>query len=258
MKLLTRTFIATAATALLLSVAPASVHAAGDAPTPPERAWPHQGITGTYDRAALQRGFQVYKEVCAACHSMKLLSYRHLESLGYSPDQVKTIAAEYTVMDGPGDDGEMFERPGRPSDRFVAPFKNDQAARAANGGALPPDLSLIVKARHYGEDYIHGLLTGYEAAPADVQMNEGMHYNKYFAGHQIAMAAPLSEGQVSYADGTEASVEQMSADVTQFLAWASEPHMEARKGMGIKVVLFLLVFSGILLAMKRRLWANVH
>ena len=160
--------------------------------------------------------------------------------------------------DGPGDDGEMFDRPARPSDRFVAPFKNDQAARASNNGALPPDLSLIVKARHYNENYIFGLLTGYEAAPADVQMNEGMYYNKYFAGHQIAMAPPLSEGQVSYADGTAASVEQMAADVTQFLAYASEPHLEARKGMGIKVVLFLLVFSGILFGMKRRLWANVH
>ncbi len=258
MKLLTRTFIATAATALLLSAAPAAVQAAGDAPHPPEMHWHHKGVTGTYDRAALQRGFQVYKEVCSACHSMKLLSYRHLEGLGYSPDQVKTIAAEYTVTDGPGDDGEMFDRPGRPSDRFVSPFKNDQAARASNGGALPPDLSLIVKARHGGEDYVHGLLTGYEDAPADVQMNEGMHYNKYFTGHQIAMAPPLSEGQVTFADGTEATVDQMASDVAQFLAWTSEPHMEERKGMGIKVVLFMIVFSGILLAMKRRLWANVH
>lgn len=258
MTLLRNTLIAATAAATLMLATPASVQAAGDAPVPPAREWAHHGVLGSYDPAALQRGYQVFKEVCAACHSMRLLSYRHLEGIGYSPEQVKTIAAEYTVMDGPGDDGEMFERPARPSDRFVAPFKNDNAARAANGGALPPDLSLIVKARHYGEDYIAGLLTGYEAAPADVVMNEGMHYNKYFAGQQIAMAAPLTEGQVSYADGTAATVEQMSADVATFLAWTSEPHMEARKQMGIKVVLFLLIFSGILWAVKRRLWANVH
>ncbi len=257
MTLKTTALIATAAATLLLA-APAPVHAAGDAPAPPQRVWSHHGVLGTYDRSALQRGYQVYKEVCAACHSMKLLSYRHLEGLGYSPDQVKTIAAEYTVTDGPGDDGEMFDRPGRPSDRFVSPFKNDNAARSANGGALPVDLSLIVKARHYGEDYIAGLLTGYTDAPADVEMNEGMHYNKYFAGHQIAMAAPLSEGQVTYADGTAASVEQMATDVAQFLAWTSEPHMETRKGMGLKVVIFLAAFAGVLLAVKRRLWAGAH
>lgn len=258
MKQTTRTLIATAAAVVLLAAAPTDVRAASEAPHPPARVWPHQGIFGTYDRAALQRGFQVYKEVCASCHSMHLLSYRNLQALGYSPEQVKALAAEYSVTDGPDDDGEMFDRPGRPSDRFVSPFKNEKAARAANGGALPPDLSLIVKARHGNEDYIFGLLTGYAQAPADFHVNEGMHYNKYFAGHQIAMPQPLNEGQVTYADGTTASVEQMSSDVTEFLAWASEPHMEERKGMGIKVVIFMAVFAGVLLAMKRRLWAAAH
>lgn len=257
MKLMTRTLIATATTVMLLAGAPAAVNAS-EGEAPPQRVWPHQGIFGTYDRHALQRGFQVYKEVCSACHSLKLLSYRNLEALGYTPEQVKAVAAEYTVTDGPNDDGEMFERPGRPSDHFVSPFKNDKAARAANNGALPPDMSLLVKARHGNENYIFGILTGYSEPPADVQMNEGMHYNKYFPGHQIAMAQPLSEGQVTYADGTTASVEQMASDVTQFLTWAGEPHMEERKSMGIKVIIFMVVFAGILFGMKRRLWADAH
>jgi ubiquinol-cytochrome c reductase cytochrome b/c1 subunit len=219
------------------------------------QAWPHHGPFGTYDRAALQRGFQVYKEVCAACHSLKFVAYRNLEALGYTPEQVKSVAAEYTVTDGPGDDGEMFERPARPSDRFKAPFKNDKAARAANNGALPPDLSLIVKARKGGEDYIYSLLTGYAEAPEGVTLMPGLSYNKAFPGHQIAMAQPLSAGQVAYGDGTENTLEQEARDVAQFLAWASEPHMEARKQMGIKVILFLLVFAGILWRAKKKVWS---
>lgn len=224
----------------------------------PEQSWHHKGAFGTYDRAALQRGFQVYKEVCSACHSMKYLSYRDLKGLGYNDDEVKAVAAEYTVMDGPNDDGEMYERPARPADRFKAPFANDKAARAANNGALPPDMSLLAKARHGGEDYLFALLTGYADAPSDVEMMPGMNYNKYFPGHQIAMAKPLSDGQVTYSDGTTSSVEQMARDVSQFLAWASEPHMEERKQMGIKVILFMLAFAGIMLAAKRKIWANAH
>ena len=246
----------TLAFAAMIAVSASAI--AADAPTPPHQKWPHQGMTGTYDRAALQRGFQVYKEVCAACHSMKYLSYRDLAGLGYNPDEIKSIAAEYTVTDGPNDDGEMFERPARPSDRFKSPFVNDKAARAANGGALPPDMSLLVKARHHGEDYIHALLTGYEAAPEGTELMAGMYWNKYFPGHQIAMAPPLTEGQVSFSDGTTASVEQMSKDLTQFLAWASEPHMEARKKMGIKVVFFMFAFAAIMYAAKRRVWKDVH
>lgn len=246
------------AVTLALVITTSSLALATEAVTPPTQKWPHHGVTGTYDRAALQRGFQVYKEVCSACHSMKLLSYRNLEALGYSPEQIKAVAAEYTVTDGPNDDGDMFERPARPSDRFKSPFANDKAARAANGGALPPDMSLLVKARHHGEDYIQALLTGYKEPPADVTLLPGMYWNEYFPGHQMAMAPPLTEGQVSYADGTTASVEQMAHDVTQFLAWASEPHMEERKRTGIKVVIFLLAFAGLMYAVKRKVWADVH
>lgn len=224
----------------------------------PQQHWSHQGMLGSYDKAALQRGFQVYKEVCAACHSMKLLSYRNLAALGYSDAQIKALAAEYTVTDGPNDQGDMFERPARPSDRFKSPFANDQAARAANNGALPPDLSLIIKARAGGEDYIHALLTGYGEAPADVSLMPGMNWNKYFPGHQIAMAPPLSEGQVSYADGTVASLDQMAHDVATFLAFASEPNLEHRHHLGLKVMFFLLVVVLVMYNIKRRVWAKVH
>ncbi len=221
-------------------------------------AWPHEGAFATYDRAALQRGFQVYKEVCSACHSMKLLSYRNLEGIGFSADEVKAIAAEYTVTDGPNDDGEMFERTALPSDRFKSPFANDQAARAGNNGALPPDLSLIVKARVGHENYVYSVLTGYHEAPAGFHLADGMNYNVAFTGNQIAMPAPLSEDAVTYADGTKASVEQMSKDVVQFLAWAGDPHMESRKETGTKVMIFLFVLAGILYAAKRKMWSKMH
>lgn len=220
--------------------------------------WPHQGMLGTYDRAALQRGFQVYKEVCSACHAMKHLSYRNLADLGYKPEEIKAIAAQYTVTDGPNDDGEMFERPAVPSDRFRSPFKNDKAARAANNGALPPDLSLIIKSRAGGEDYIFALLTGYEAPPAGFALQPGMTYNAYFSGQQIAMAKPLNDGQVTYSDGTAATTEQAARDVAQFLAWAGEPHMEERKRTGLKALLFLLVFAGVMFAAKKKLWARLR
>jgi ubiquinol-cytochrome c reductase cytochrome c1 subunit len=247
-------------TAALLS--PLSAYAAGDVlePREPAHGWHHEGPFGTFDRGALQRGFQVYKEVCASCHSMKLLSYRHLTDIGFSEAEVKAIAQNYEVTDGPNDQGDMFQRPARPSDRFVKPFANDQAARAANNGALPPDMSLLVKARHDGENYIYSLLTGY-AEPAleeKAKMMPGMYYNAYFPGHQIAMAPPLNAGQVTYADGTEATVEQMAADVTTFLSWAAEPQMEARKKIGIQVILFLIVFAGIMYAAKKRVWEKLH
>ncbi len=223
----------------------------------PHQNWPHQGVFGTYDRAALQRGFQVYKEVCAACHAMHFLSYRDLTALGYTADEVKAIAAENTVTDGPNDDGEMFDRPALPSDRFHSPFKNDKAARASNGGALPPDLSLIVKAREGGEDYVYGILTGFEDAPAGFALQPGMNYNKVFAGHQIAMPKPLNDGQVSYADGTANTTAQEARDVVEFLAWAGEPHMEQRKQMGFKVILFLIAFAGIMYNAKKKLWSKL-
>lgn len=229
-----------------------------ETPDVPDVDWSFDGPLGTFDRPALQRGFQVYKQVCAACHSLGRVYYRNLHALGYNDAEIKALSAEASVMDGPNDEGEMYERPGRPSDAFKAPFANDQAARYANGGALPPDLSLIVRARANGANYVHGILTGYAQAPADFAVNPGMHYNQYFPGHQIAMPAPLSEGVVSYEDGTAASVDQMAKDVTTFLAWASEPVMEQRKQTGFKVLIFLAVFSVLMYLSKRKLWKDIH
>lgn len=224
----------------------------------PKRDWSFEGIFGTYDRASMQRGLQVYKEVCAGCHSLNLIYYRNLADLGYSPEQIKAFAAENEVQDGPNDEGEMYDRPAAASDRFVKPFPNDNAARAGNNGALPPDLSLMVEARVGGPNYLYALLTGYAEAPAGVNLMEGMNYNNFFSGHQIAMAPPLSEDGVEFTDGTKATVAQQAEDIVTFLAWASEPNMEARKQMGIKVMIFLIVFTGLLIAVKKRVWANVH
>lgn len=247
--------LAFAAVAILMFAAPA--RAAEDV-VPPHQHWEFQGFFGTYDRAAAQRGYQVYKEVCAACHQMRFLYYRDLAALGFNEDEVKALAAGYEVTDGPNDQGEMFKRPGQPSDRFVAPFANDNAARAANNGALPVDLSVVVKAREHGPDYIYALLTGYKDAPKDIALQPGMNYNAFFPGHQIAMPPPLNEDQVAYADGTKATVAQMARDVVTFLSWAAEPEMEARKAMGVKVVLFLIVLAGLLYAVKRKVWRDVH
>ncbi len=213
---------------------------------------------GTFDRAAQQRGFQVYREICAACHAMRQLSYRHLLDIGLSEDEVRDIAASFNVTDGPNDQGEMFERPARASDRFRSPFANDQAARAANNGALPPDLSVIVKAREGGANYIRALLTGYEDPPEGFELADGMNYNRYFPGHQIAMAKVINEEQVEYADGTRATEDQMARDVATFLAWAAEPELEQRRAMGVRVILFLLVLAGLTYAVKRKIWASAH
>lgn len=224
----------------------------------PRQEWHHEGAFGTFDRAQLQRGFQVYSKVCATCHAMSLLSYRHLAALGYGEAEIKAIAAAVTVQDGPNDQGEMYERPGLPSDRFKSPFPNEKAARAANNGALPKDLSLMVKARHGGEDYVYALMTGYDKAPADLKVPDGQYYNKYFTGHLISMPPPLQDGVVSYADGTQASIPQMSKDVAAFLTWAAEPKLEERKRMGAKVMLFLGVFVVLMYAVKRKVWSDVH
>ena len=237
----------------------AQAQAAGEAATPPKLDWSFNGLFGTYDQASLQRGYQVYKEVCAACHSMRLVSFRHLEALGYTEDEVKAFASEYEVTDGPNDDGEMFDRPARPSDRFPSPYPNDNAARGSNGGALPPDFSLITKARAGGPDYIHALLTGYKEAPAGVELGTGMYYNEYFPGQQIAMAPPLADEMVTYADGQpKPTLDQLSRDVAHFLNWASEPELEQRKQTGWKVIIFLLVFTILAYVTKRRIWADVH
>lgn len=245
----------TLAVGLLFSAGAAT---AAEEVTIPERDWSFSGVFGTYDRGALQRGFQVYEQVCSACHSLRLVAFRNLSALGYNEAEIRAIASEYTVEDGPNDEGNMFERNAEASDTIPPAFPNEEAARAANGGAYPPDLSLMAKARAAGPDYIYALLTGYEEAPEDVEMMAGMYYNEYFSGHQIAMAPPLSEGIVEYADGTEATVSQMAADLSEFLMWAAEPKLEDRKQMGVKVILFLLVFTGLMYAAKRKLWANLH
>jgi len=246
------------ALAAAFALAGPGIAAAEEGAALPEHHWPFQGLFGTFDRAAAVRGLQVYREVCSACHSLSLVAYRNLEALDLSADDVKAIAASATMTDGPNDQGEMFERPARPSDHFAKPFPNDQSARAANNGALPPDLSLMVKARKGGPDYVLGILTGFGEPPADVHVQEGMYYDAVFPGHQIAMPPPLSDGAVTYPDGTEATVEQMSEDVVSFLAWTAEPELEARKRMGVKTILFLIVLTGMFYAWKRKVWADVH
>lgn len=225
----------------------------------PAQDWPHSGVFGTIDKQSAQRGFQIYKEVCSACHSMRLVPIRTLAGIGFTEAQIKDIAAGYEVTDGPNDAGDMFQRPAVSADRFPKPFPNDNAARAANGGALPPDLSLIAKARVGGEDYLYAFLTGFEdPAPADVTLMPGMNYNKYFPGHQVGMPNILMPDGVTYADGTKATVEQQARDISTFLTFVAEPHLDARKQMGVKVILFLIVFAGLMYATKRQLWSGLH
>ena len=231
---------------------------AEDTPPLPRQEWSFYGIFGTYNLASAQRGFQVYKEICSACHPVKHLYLRDLAEIGYSADEIKAIAATYQVTDGPNDQGQMYQRPGRPSDPIPGPFPNDQAARAANNGALPPDQSLIVKARPGGPDYVYGILTGYKEPPPGFKMLPGMNYNEYFPGHQIAMPPPLADNAVTFADGTPATVPQMAHDVTTFLTWASEPNLDDRHRTGFTVILFLVVAAAVFYAAKRKIWAPIH
>lgn len=240
----------------------------------PAGGWSFSGPFGTYDRGAAQRGFQVYKEVCASCHGLSMVAYRNLMDLGLSENAVKAIAAEYQIPDF-NDRGEAIERPGKPSDRFRKPFPNQDAAKAANGGAYPPDLSLMVKARDDGANYVYTLLLSYVdfdkltdadkkkmGLAADFKLGDGKAFNKIFHpgeyGFQIAMAQPLRDGQVTYVDGTKNDLPQLTKDLVTFLAWASEPKMEQRKRTGVAVVLFLIVFAGVMYAAKRKIWADAH
>ncbi|CAJ1935826.1 unnamed protein product [Sphenostylis stenocarpa] len=218
----------------------------------PSYPWPHKGILSSYDHASIRRGHQVYTEVCASCHSMSLISYRDLVGVAYTEEEVKAMAAEIEVADGPNDEGEMFTRPGKLSDRFPQPYANEAAARFANGGAYPPDLSLITKARHNGQNYVFALLTGYRDPPAGVAIREGLHYNPYFPGGAIAMPKMLNDGAVEYEDGTPATEAQMGKDVVSFLSWAAEPEMEERKLMGFKWI-FVLSLALLQAAYYRRL-----
>lgn len=263
--------------------------AGGEAIDYPRHEWSYDGITGQYDRAQLRRGWQVYQEVCAACHGLERVKFRNLVQPGgpeFDEEAVKLLAAEWPnqIVDGPNDEGEMFERPAKLSDKIKGPYANDKQARAAQGGAYPPDLSLITRARNVhsnapwyihvplmardiltgyetgGSDYLYALLTGYKEPPESFQLSEGMNYNKYFPGHQIAMMQPIPEGgAVEYQEnaGATSSLEQNAADVTAFLAWAADPKLNERKQLGWSVMIYLLITTLLLYFAKKRIWARV-
>ena len=235
----------------------APVWAAGSGGVLKQAEWSFDGPLGTFDKASMQRGFQAYREVCSGCHSLDYIAFRNLADLGYNADEIKAIAAEYEVEDGPNDEGEMFMRAAVPADHFPAPYPNENAARAANNGAYPLDLSLIFKARPNGADYLYSLLTSYEEAPADVAVPEGMYYNAAYSGHLIAMPQPLYGDDVTYADGAESSVDAISKDLVNFLAWTAEPAMETRKRTGVAVLIFLVLLSGLSYGAMRFIWADV-
>ncbi len=268
-------FILTATSAGLLFLPPAI--SAEKAAHPEPARWSFEGIFGTYDKAQLRRGYEVYAGVCAGCHSLRLVAYRNLKEIGYSVAQIEKIAAEKEVPGDPDEEGEPTTREAIPSDKFVPPFANAKAARAANNGALPPDLSLMVKARLGGPGYVYALLTSYgkklpkfemdahgkikkdkDKKPIPFKMGDGLEYNPLFPGGKIAMAPPLSDEAVEYTDKTKATVPQMSRDVVAFLQWAADPWLEDRKRLGIKAILFLILLSGLLFAWKRKVWADVH
>ena len=222
--------------------------------------WSFKELTGKFDRASLQRGFQVYKEVCASCHSMQYLSYRNLGEPGgpeFTQEEVKAIAASVEIEDGPDSQGEMFTRQGKPSDKFKSPYPNIEASTAANGGAYPPDMSVLVKARPGGADYMYSVLMGYEEPPAGMKLDDGVYYNKYMIGQKIKMASPLSEDIVEYSDGTEATMDQMAKDVTTFLAWAAEPELEERHRVGFKVIIYLILLTILVYLSMKKIWSRV-
>lgn len=232
--------------------------ASTDADPLPNHKWGFEGVFGSFDKAQLQRGALVYMEVCSACHSIEMVYYRNLLDIGFTEDEAKGLASNYEVEDGPNEEGEMFMRPARLSDRFVKPYPNENASRYANGGSFPPDLSVITKARHGGANYIYGLMTGYlDDAPEGFDLSEGTYYNKYFSGHQIFMAQPIYEEAVEYKDGTEPTLDQHAKDIAAFLTWAASPEMEERKRLGVKVILYLLVMTALLYALKRRIWSRI-
>jgi ubiquinol-cytochrome c reductase cytochrome b/c1 subunit len=266
------------ALALAASLSILGVQGASAQDAPPRQSWSFSGPFGIYDQAQLQRGFKIYREVCSTCHSLKLLAFRNLADPGgpgFTDAQATAIAATFQVTDGPNDQGEMFQRPGTLADYFPPPFPNDNAARAALGGKLPPDMSVLAKARGYdwgfpwfildafrmyqedGPDYIHAILNGYEKPPAGFALPPGGQYNKYFPGGAIGMPKPLSDGQVEYTDGTPTTVDQYGKDVAAFLMWAAEPKLDERKRLGFQVMLFLIVFAGLLYFTKKKVWQDV-
>ena len=223
--------------------------------------WSFNGVFGTFDRASLQRGFQVYQEVCAGCHSMQQLSYRNLSEEGgpqFTIEEAKAIASQFEIEDGPNSDGEMFMRPARLSDKFVSPYPNVQASTAANGGAYPPDMSVLAKARAGGADYLYSLLLGYEEPPSGIELDDGVYYNKYMAGNKIKMSAPIMDDIVEYSDGTQTTTEQIAKDVTTFLVWASEPHLEAQHKTGFKTIIYLIILLTLVYLSKQKVWSRFN
>ena len=236
------------------------LYSAGEETEPFKVDWSFKGITGKFDSASLQRGFQVYKEVCSSCPSLHSLSYRNLGEPGgpeFSEQEVKAIAASVEITDGPDDQGEMFTRPGRPADKFKDPYPNVKASTAANGGAYPPDMSVLVKARPGGSNYIYSVLVGYEDPPEGVTLDDGVYYNKYMIGNKIKMSSPLSDEIVEYTDGTQASVDQMAKDVTTFLTWAAEPELEERHRTGVKVIIYLILLTTLVYLSMKKIWSRV-
>ena len=223
--------------------------------------WSFKSFFGKFDRSSLQRGYQVYNEVCASCHSVKHLSYRNLAEKGgpeFSEEEAKAIASNFDVIDGPNSTGEMFERPAKLSDKFVMPYANEEEAKSANGGAYPPDMSVLVKARKGGADYIYSILLGYEDPPEGMKLDDGVYYNKYMYGNKIKMAAPLSDDLIEYSDGTKATAEQMSKDVVTFLMWAAEPHLEQRHKTGFRVIVYLLILTMLVYFSMKKIWSRVE
>ncbi|PWN33461.1 putative CYT1-cytochrome c1, heme protein [Meira miltonrushii] len=219
--------------------------------------WSHNGSFETFDHASIRRGYQVYREVCAACHSLDRIAWRNLVGVSHTVDEAKAMAEEVEYEDGPNDEGEMFQRPGKLADHLPAPYPNSEAARAANNGGLPPDLSLITKARHGGGDYIFALLTGYTDPPAGYEVPEGLNFNPYFPGTKIAMARVLYDGLVEYPDGTPATTSQMAKDVVTFLSWASEPEHDQRKKMGVQALAIISTLFAMSIWVKRFKWSSV-
>ena len=255
-----RKFLIASVTAMagLFGLNGAALAAGGGDVTLVKSDWSFSGPFGHFDKASMQRGFQVYREVCAGCHGLEYIAFRNLADLGYNEAEIKAIAAEYEVMDGPDEDGEMFMRPARPADIIPGPYRNDNEARANNNGAMPPDLSLIAKARANGADYLYSLLIGYVDAPASKEVPDGMYYNNAYSGHLIAMPQPIYGDDVEYSDGTATTAEMLSADVTHFLMWAAEPKLEIRKRIGVAAVFFLSIFLVMSYLAKRRVWADLH
>lgn len=274
-----------AGAALAAPLAAPALAAGGEAPHIERQSWTFSGMRGYFNNAQLQRGYLVYKEVCASCHGLKQLSFRNLAEPGgpeFPEESVKSLAATFQIVDGPNDQGKMFKRPARLSDRIPSPFTNEQEARSANNGALPPDFSVLAKARSVevdrafwavpgamirdiftgyqegGADYIYALLTGYTNPPAGFKVADGMNYNTVFAGHQIAMAPPLSDGLVKYTDGSPATVSQYAQDVVAFMAWAADPKLEERKRMGLIAMIYLLITAILLYFAKKRVWSSLH